>query len=66
MNFRRLNRDRALSECGNYELRAAKSEHGAFYNAWHLPTDKHIDASYSSELVKRSCREHAAKLEGER
>lgn len=62
MNFRRLNRTHALSDCGNYEIRIARGAEGRpFHNAWHIPSGKHIDASYDREHVKRACREHAEK-----
>lgn len=63
MKFHPVTSARALSACGNYELRAARNIDGrAFYNGWHVPTDKHIEASYDKELVKAACMAHSAKL----
>lgn len=59
MNFRRHG-DLAVSQCGEYEIRIAHTADGkAFHNAWHLPTEKHIDASYDRETVKAACVRHS-------
>lgn len=52
----------AVSDCGNYEIRISQdAERGTFFNAWHLPTGKHISASHDKEFVKGVCETHAAR-----
>lgn len=60
ITFHKVTSTRALSDCGDYELRAAKNSDGRpFYNGWHVPIDKHIEASYDKEYVKAACQRHS-------
>lgn len=52
----------AVSECGNYEVRLSTDrKRGDFYNAWHVPSRKHIAASHHKKEVLAAVGEHAAK-----
>lgn len=58
-----LARSIAVSDCGRYEVRLSTDRHrGDFYNAWFLPTNKHIEASHKKKIVVAACIAHAAKL----
>jgi hypothetical protein len=69
VNFKKHGR-LAISECGNYEIRMSLTKEGGkeFCNAWHVPTDKHIEASFDREAVKAACIRHSLNenLEAER
>lgn len=63
MKFRRKTSTVAVSECGQYEIRMARTVDGrVFHNAWHVPTEKHIEASFDRAVVKRACEAHAKKV----
>jgi hypothetical protein len=56
----------ALSDCGDYEVRMAEHvSRGRFYNAWHLPTGKHIGASHKKAEVVAACERHAEAIDAE-
>lgn len=61
MNFRRINSTTAVSECGGYTIRGARTRPDGpmFFNAW--AGEKHIAASFGKAEVKEACRAHAAK-----
>lgn len=62
MKFKAFNPNRALSACGNYEIRGAMTnESRKFYNAWHVPTGTHIEASFEKAKVISACDAHALK-----
>ena len=59
MNFHPISRSVAVSECGNYELRKSTLEtRGDFYNAWHMPSGKHIGASHQKKEAVMACIAH--------
>jgi hypothetical protein len=50
----------ATSECGNYELKLSTDpERGDFYNAWHVPSGKHVGADHEKKRVVAACEAHA-------
>ena len=53
----------AISDCGEYEVRKSTDPiRGEFYNAWHLPTGKHIAADHKKAVVIAACVAHKARL----
>jgi hypothetical protein len=66
MKWKKLSSVTAISECGRYEVRIARLSTGKpFYNAWHIPTNKHIEASFDKAIVKAACEAHAEKVSRE-
>ena len=62
MNWHITSRASETSDCGCYEIKHSRDPHrGDFYNAWHVPTGKHVDADRQREVVRKSCERHAAK-----
>lgn len=63
MKFNSVSPSMAVSACGNYEIRLSATATGkTFYNAWHTPTDKHVDAGFLKTNVKAACQAHADKV----
>ena len=65
MTFKRHGDRLAISSCGAYEIRMSLTKEGGkiFFNGWHVPTDKHIEASFDREIVKAACAGHAQRLQ---
>lgn len=61
MKWRKSGEYIAVSDCGTYEVRKSVDKfRGEFFNAWHLPTGKHVEASHQRRIVAEACRMHAA------
>ncbi len=62
MKFIRQSSVTAISECGRFEVRAARNLSGKpFYNAYDLRTDKHVGASFNMTQVSEECERYLAR-----
>ena len=52
----------AFSDCGFYEIQTSFNNAKPYYNAWYLPTKRHLDAGFEKEPVKKACERHAEKM----
>lgn len=63
MKFRQVRESLAVSDDGAYEIRLSRHSNGkSYHNAWHVPTEKHIEAGFNEKLVKAACASHRDKL----
>lgn len=53
----------AISDCNTYEIRRSHEKtRGYFYNAWHVPTDKHVAASHDKAEILERVKAHADRI----
>jgi len=52
----------ATTDCGCYEMRVSiDAQRRQYFNAWHIPSGKHIAAGHKNKDVAAACDAHAAK-----